>query len=126
MIERIARASVENRLVVLAVVAALAITAAVIGRALRFDALPDVTGVQVVVLTRAPGLTPEEIERLVTRPVEVSLGGLPGEVSQRSLSRYGISAVTVIFDRDFDLVRARQLVSSRRSTASPARSCARP
>ncbi len=113
MIERLARASVEHRVAVLATVLVLAVAAAIVGRELRFDALPDVTGAQVVVLTRAPGLTPEEVERLVTRPVEVSLGGLPGATAQRSLSRYGISAVTVVFERDYDLVRARQLVGER-------------
>ena len=113
MIERLAEASVTHRIPVLVTVLALAVAAAIVGSALRFDALPDVTGVLVVVLTRAPGLTPAEVEQRVTRPVEVSLGGLPGATAQRSLSRYGISAVTVVFDRDFDLVRARQLVGER-------------
>ncbi len=116
MIERLARASVEHRVAVLVTTLVLAVAAAIVGRSLRFDALPDVTGAQVVVLTRAPGLTPEEVEQRVTRPVEVGLGGLPGATSQRSLSRYGISAVTVVFERDTDLVRARQLVGERLAT----------
>ncbi len=113
LVARITRMAVQRRVAVLAATAVLAAVGLFVGQRLRFDALPDVTGTQVVVLTRAPGLTPEEIERLVTRPVEVSLGGLPGAESQRSLSRYGISAVTVVFERDTDLLRARQLVGER-------------
>lgn len=111
--ERIARWSVENRTLVLSVTLVLFAAGLVFARTLRLDALPDVTGVQVVVLTRAPGLTPEEVEQRVTRPLEVSLGGLPGAEAQRSLSRYGISAITVIFAPDVDLVRARVLVGER-------------
>ena len=111
--EGIARWSVENRIAVLVVTLVLFLGGLFYARTLRLDALPDVTGVQVVVLTRAPGLTPEEVEMRVTRPLEVSLGGLPGAASQRSLSRYGISAVTILFEPDVDLVRARVLVGER-------------
>ena len=85
-------------------------------RQLELDALPDVTGNQVVVLTRAPGLTPKELERTVTRPIEVALGGLPGLVEQRSLSRYGISSVTAEFEDGVDPWRARQQVAERLAT----------
>ena len=64
---------------------------------LKLDALPDITSNQVQVLTRAPGLTPEEVEQRVTRPLEASFGGLPGLESIRSLSRYGLSAITLVF-----------------------------
>jgi cobalt-zinc-cadmium resistance protein CzcA len=80
---------------------------------LKLDALPDVTSNQVQLLTQAPGYTPEEVERLVTRPIEIALGGLPGLATQRSLSRYGLSVVTAVFHDDVDLVRARQLVAER-------------
>ena len=80
---------------------------------LKFDALPDTTNNQVLVLTRAPGLTPEEVERLVTRPIEVGMGGLPGLIEQRSLSRYGISSVTAVFEDRVDTYRARQMVQER-------------
>ena len=111
--EGIARWSVTNRLGVLFATFTLFLGGLFYARTLRLDALPDVTGVQVVVLTRAPGLTPEEVEQRVTRPLEVSLGGLPGASTQRSLSRYGISAITVVFQPDVDLVRARVLVAER-------------
>jgi cobalt-zinc-cadmium resistance protein CzcA len=113
VIEAIVRWSVRNRGIVAGAVAIFAIGGIVAGSNLRFDALPDVTGKQVIVLTRAPGLTPEEVELLVTRPVEMVLGGLPGSKTQRSISRYGLSSVTVVFEEHVDLLRARQLVQER-------------
>ena len=104
------------RLGVLAGLLLLAALAVATARKLELDALPDVTGNQVIVLTRAPGLTPEEIERTVTRPVEVALGGLPGLDAQRSLSRYGISSVVAEFEEDADPWLARQQVSQALST----------
>jgi cobalt-zinc-cadmium resistance protein CzcA len=105
--------SVRHRAWVLASVFLLAIAALIVSRELELDALPDVTGNQVVVLTQAPGLTPSEIERTVTRPVEVAVGGLAGLVEQRSLSRYGISSVTAVFEDDVDPWLARQQVAER-------------
>ncbi len=105
--------SVRRRVWVLASVFVLAIVGLITARELELDALPDVTGNQVVVLTRAPGLTPSELERSVTRPLEVALGGLPGLVEQRSLSRYGISSITAVFGDDVDPWLARQQVAER-------------
>jgi len=113
VIERIVRWSVRKRGLVAVAVLVFAATGVVAGSRLRFDALPDVTGKQVIVLTKAQGLTPEEVERLVTRPIEMALGGLPGSESQRSISRYGLSSVTVIFEDNMDILRARQLVQER-------------
>ncbi|PRP90883.1 Cobalt-zinc-cadmium resistance protein CzcA [Enhygromyxa salina] len=105
--------SVRHRALVLAAVFAFAVAGLITARELELDALPDVTGNQVLVLTQGPGLTPSEIERTVTRPVEVALGGLPGLVEQRSLSRYGISSVVAVFDDDVDPWLARQQVAER-------------
>lgn len=82
---------------------------------LRLDALPDITGNQVVVLTRAPGLGPLEVEQQITRVVELATGSVPGLKRQRSLSRYGISAVTLIFEEGFGQESARQFVQERLS-----------
>ncbi len=113
MIEALTRWSLHHRGFVLVLTAMLVGLAAYYGVRLRLDALPDVTSNQVLVLTRAPGLVPVEVERLVTRPIETALGGVPGMVAQRSLSRYGLSSVTAVFADDVDGYRARQVVQER-------------
>ena len=80
---------------------------------MTFDAFPDLTNVQVQVLTASPGMSSEEVERLVTLPIERSLGNLPGSEEVRSLSRTGISAITIVFEDGTDIWRARQLVQER-------------
>ena len=75
---------------------------------LTIDAVPDLTPVQVQVLTRAPALGPVEVEQFVTFPIEASLNGLPALRELRSVSRYGLSAVTAIFDDQTNIYRARQ------------------
>lgn len=87
-------------------------------RELNIDAVPDLTPVQVQVLTRAPALGPVEVERFVTFPIEASLSGLPGLREIRSVSRYGLSAVTAIFADHVDLYLARQLVNERVTLAA--------
>ena len=84
---------------------------------LKIDAVPDLTPVQVQVLTRVPALGPVEVEQFVTFPIEVSLNGLPGLRELRSVSRYGLSAVTAIFEDSTDIYRARQLVAERLARA---------
>ena len=80
---------------------------------LTIDAMPDLTPIQVQVLTRSPALGPIEVEQFVTFPIEASLAGLPGIHEVRSVSRYGLSAVTAIFEDQTDIYRARQLVNER-------------
>lgn len=82
-------------------------------RSLPIDAMPDVSTIQVAVLTTAPGLSPLEVERTVTMPIEVALNGTPGCVELRSVSRSGLSAVTVIFADGTDVWFGRQLVLER-------------
>lgn len=108
--------SVRRRAFVVGFAVVFAIGAGVVSAQLKLDALPDITTNQVLVLTRAPGLTPEEVERRVTRPIETALGGMPGVHEQRSLSRYGISSVTAVFEDDVDPYRARQVVQERLNT----------
>ena len=84
---------------------------------LPIDAVPDLTPVQAQVLTRAPALGPVEVEQLVTFPIEAAMSGLPGLRELRSISRYGLSAVTAIFEDGVDVYRARQLVSERLTRA---------
>ena len=87
---------------------------------LPIDAVPDVTNVQVQVLTNAPALGPVEVERYVTTPIEVVMSGLPRVEEVRSLSRFGLSAVTVVFEEGTDIYFARQLVAEQLSEAREA------
>jgi len=113
MFERAARLVVDNPL--LSVLGAIAL--AVIGvrsyLTLPIDAVPDVTSVQVQVLTSAAGLSPVEVERQVTQPVELSLTGIPHVQRVRSISRAGVSAVTLLFQDGTDIDLARELVAQR-------------
>ena len=86
-------------------------------RQLPIDAFPDVTNVQVMVLTNAPGLAPGEVERLITFPIEVEMGGLPDVRQVRSLSKAGLSQVVVIFEDHVDTYFARELVFQRLAPA---------
>ncbi|MEQ1690630.1 MAG: efflux RND transporter permease subunit, partial [Gemmatimonas sp.] len=87
---------------------------------IAFDAFPDLTGTRVEVITVAPGMAPEEVERLVTYPVESSLMGLPGAEGVRSVSKFGLSLITVPFPDGTDVYFARQLVQQRLSDAKGA------
>src|SRR5690606_9221853 len=118
MIERLVHASVVHRRWVVGLAALASLALGVFAFRLSFDALPDVTPNQVQILTRAPGLTPEEVERLVTRPIETALGGMPGLATQRSTSQAGLSEVVAIFDDRADPYRARQLVQERLATVA--------
>jgi heavy metal efflux system protein len=82
-------------------------------RGLSIDAFPDVTNVQVQVLSQTPGMSPLEVERSVTVPIEFQMAGLPGLVGTRSLSKFGLSLVTVLFEDSADTYFARQLVLQR-------------
>lgn len=117
MIDALIRFSVSQRLLVLLMVAILVGAGLYSLRSLPIDAVPDVTNVQVQVLTSAPSLAPLEVERQITFPVEVSMSGLPGLLEIRSISRFGLSAVTVVFDESVDTYFARQLVMERLSEA---------
>ena len=113
MIERLIRTALTQRLIVLLVVLGLIISGVAAFRHLPIDAFPDVTPVQVQVITRAPSLAPSEIERLVTFPLEIELTNLPGKTELRSVSRFGLSVITVVFEDRMDTYFARQLVLER-------------
>ncbi len=117
MINALIRFSVANRLIVLLLVGIMAAGGAYSLLNLPIDAVPDVTNVQVQVLTAAPSLAPLEMERQVTFPIEVAMSGLPDVEEIRSVSKFGLSAVTVVFDDSIDTYFARQLVLERLSQA---------
>ncbi|MBX3301510.1 MAG: efflux RND transporter permease subunit [Nitrospira sp.] len=113
MTERLIRASLEQRFIVLLVVFGLIAGGVAAFHRLPIDAFPDVTPVQVQVITRAPSLAPSEIERLVTFPLEIELTNLPGKTELRSVSRFGLSVITVVFEDTTDIYFARQLILER-------------
>jgi cobalt-zinc-cadmium resistance protein CzcA len=80
---------------------------------LSLDVTPDISNLQVQVLTSVPDLAPEEIESSVTRPIELEMFGLPGLEQVRSLTRFGVSQVSLVFSDGTDLYRARQMVAER-------------
>src|SRR6187549_1238996 len=118
MIARLVAFSLRNQVLVFALTALLAGFGIRGYLHLTVDAVPDVTSVQVQVLTTASGLSPLEVESLVTRPVELAMSGLPGARTIRSISRAGVSAVTLVFDEDARLDEARELVSQRLPAAA--------
>lgn len=117
MIDKILEWSLTNRLLVLILTAIVAIAGVVAVASLPIDAVPDVTNIQVQVLTGAPALGPEEVERFVTTPVELAMSGLPKLEEVRSVSKFGLSAVTVVFEEGTDIYFARQLVGERLQAA---------
>ena len=113
MLESLVRTSLNQRIVVV-VVAAIALLFGVDAtQKLSVDAFPDVTSVQVQVATEVPGRSPDEVERIVTIPVEIGMTGLPGLTEMRSQNEPGLSIVTLVFTDNTPVYFARQLVSER-------------
>lgn len=111
---------ISHRFVVIFMVLLVGAVGVRAAKELPIDAVPDVTNVQVQVLTNAPALAPVEVEQYVTAPVESAMNGLPNVEQVRSLSRFGLSAVTVVFEEGTDIYFARQMVSERLSDAREA------
>ncbi len=113
MIEALVRNALRQR-VIMAVVALVLFGFGIMAvKKLSVDAFPDVTNIQVQVATEAPGRSPEEVERFVTVPIEISMTGLPGLTEMRSLNRNGLSLITLVFTDATDVYFARQLVMER-------------
>ncbi len=105
--------SLDNQLLVLVFWGLVAVAGVYSMLKLPIDAVPDVTNTQVQILTNSPGLPPEDIERLITMPVEMAMNGVPDVEELRSVSKFGLSVVTVVFEEGTDIYRARQLVGER-------------
>src|SRR5581483_8223345 len=108
--------SLRNRWLVLALALLLGAAGVVALRHLVIDAFPDTTPVQVQINTVAPALVATEVERLITFPVEMLMGGMPGLEKVRSISQFGLSQVTATFSDNTDIYLARQLIAQRLAT----------
>lgn len=113
MLERIVALTLRQKGFVLLCVAALVLAGLFAFIKLPIDALPDVTNVQVEIVSSAPGLSPLEIERFLTYPIEMAMRGLPDVVQLRSVTKFGLSVVTIVFQDNVDTYFARQLVFER-------------
>jgi cobalt-zinc-cadmium resistance protein CzcA len=113
MLAAIVRLMLRQRLIVVVVSLALCAGGIYAAQNLSVDAFPDVTNIQVQVATVAVGRSPEEVERLITVPVEIAMTGLPGLVEMRSLNKSGLSLITLVFTDQTDVFFARQLVMER-------------
>lgn len=119
MIKNLIRFSVNNSSIVLVLTLILCVAGILSFFNLPIDAVPDITNTQVQIITRVDGLVPEEIERKVTFPIESSLNGLIGVTQSRSITRFGISHITVVFDDKMDIYKSRQLVMERLTSIIP-------
>jgi heavy metal efflux system protein len=113
MLERILRFAIHQRWLILVAVLGMAALGVYNYGRLPIDAVPDITNVQVQINTEAPGYSPLEAEQRITFPIETAMAGLPNLEQTRSLSRYGLSQVTVIFKDGTDIYFARQLINER-------------
>jgi cobalt-zinc-cadmium resistance protein CzcA len=113
MIDKIIDFALKQRLLVIAMTIVIAAIGVYSLNNIPIDAFPDVTNIQVQVIAEAPGFSPVEVEKLVTFPIEVALNGLPRLTEVRSISKYGLAVVTVVFEDGVDIYFARQLVLER-------------
>ncbi|MDR2087443.1 MAG: CusA/CzcA family heavy metal efflux RND transporter [Dysgonamonadaceae bacterium] len=111
MFRKLIKLSIENKLVIGVMTVALIIWGTYSLSQLPFDSTPDITNNQVQVITQAPSLGAQEIEQLITTPVEMSLANIPKVIERRSISRSGLSVITLVFKEDADIYWARQQVS---------------
>lgn len=117
MIEKLISYSLNNRLLILVFTLLIIVVGIRSLINLPIDAVPDVTNIQVQILTNSPGLGPVEVEKFITFPVETSMSGLPNIKNIRSVSKFGLSVVTVVFEDHVDLYFARRLVMEKLSEA---------
>ncbi len=116
MLERILEFSLAQRLIVVFGAIVLVVLGIMAWPKVNLDAVPDITTNQISINTETGGLSPEEIEKLVTFPIETAMGGLPRVIQVRSLSQFGLSQVNVTFGDEVDIYFARQLVTERLTT----------
>lgn len=110
MISNLIDYSIRNKILVLAGVILLLVAGIYNAVRIPLDAVPDITNNQVQVITSSPALLPQEVEQMITVPLEMRLTNLPHLTELRSVSRYGLSIITLVFEEDLDILKARQYV----------------
>jgi cobalt-zinc-cadmium resistance protein CzcA len=113
MLSRLIEFSIENRMLVIVITLLVAVGGVYSAANLPIDAVPDMTNIQVQVLSDAGALSPVEVEKYVSFPIETTMSGLPRVEQIRSVSKFGLSVVTIVFEEGTDIQWARQLVSQR-------------
>ncbi|MEQ8562181.1 MAG: efflux RND transporter permease subunit, partial [Cytophagales bacterium] len=115
MIKQIISFSIRNKLIIALMTLALIIAGIWSAFQVPIDAVPDITNNQVQIISQAPNLSTEDIEQFITYPVELAVANLPGITEIRSISRFGLSVVTVVFEDDMGIYLPRQLVAEKLS-----------
>lgn len=118
MFEKIIGFSIRNKIIVGMMVLGLIIAGINALQKIPLDAVPDITNNQVQVVTQSPSAAPQEVEKFITYPVEIAMANIPGVHEIRSVSRYGLSLVTIVFDEDVKVLEARQHVSEQLKLAA--------
>jgi cobalt-zinc-cadmium resistance protein CzcA len=119
MLNRLIDFTLSHRWMAILFLIILVVVGAYMVQTIPVDAFPDLTNNQVVVITDAPAMPPVEVEQLVTRPIELGLLGIPKELEVRSISKLGLSMVTIVFEDSVPTYFARQLVNERLQQVSP-------
>ncbi len=117
MFDAIIRFSLGNKLIVILGVVALVIAGTYSASRIPLDAVPDITNNQVQIVSLAPTFAPEEVEQLITYPLEAVMTNIPDVVEVRSISRYGLSVITIVFEESVEILKARQYVQEQLLTA---------
>jgi heavy metal efflux system protein len=117
MLDHILRFALKQKLLIILAAVVLLGAGAMAWQKLPIDAFPDVTNIQVMIIAESPGLAPSEVERLITAPIEIEMGGLPKVKQVRSSSKAGLSQVIIVFDDDADTYFTRQVVFERLAAA---------
>ncbi|MEQ6118871.1 CusA/CzcA family heavy metal efflux RND transporter [Reichenbachiella sp. MALMAid0571] len=117
MIDKLMAFSIKNKLIIVLFVLALIAWGSYSMKKIPIDAVPDITNNQVQILTQSPTLAAQEVEQFITFPLEIAMSNLPDVVEIRSISRFGLSVITVVFEEEVNIYLARQLISEQLKTA---------